>query len=102
MNAFSRRLASYFDDIIVYHGTSASNASDIDVNGINNQKYGGGYFGYGFYTVLDKQSAMNYVTEETEESGEPGAILSFRVKPGTVVCDIRIEEEFKDYVRISN
>ena len=90
---------------VVYHGTDKQSAQDIIDNGIDNLKGSGGYFGWAFYTTLDKSMAQsNYAdfAEEEEYTDTRGAVLTFKVSANAKVLDLAKPDHWDIYIKTNH
>ena len=79
--------------MLLYHGTSQEGAESIRKTGIDMRKSHKGYFGQGFYTAVDEDLAKsNYADFSGDEEG--GAVLTFKLKPGFRVLDMRNDADY--------
>jgi predicted nucleotidyltransferase len=75
---------------VLFHGASEEGARDLLREGVDNSRSGGGYFGPGFYMACNAALAKsNYA----DLSGEDGAVVAVRIKPGANILDLRREED---------
>ena len=85
---------------IFFHGTSKEGAEVIRSSGIDNEKSTKGYFGRGFYMAEEFGLAKSNYADFFEGKDE-GVVLGFAIKSEAKILDLRIEEDFLIYNRIS-
>ena len=82
--------------LVVYHGTDAPSANDIQRSGLDLSKCDRGYFGKAFYVTTDEELAKsNYADFTGDEEG--GIVLKFEMNPVGRVLDLRNSDDWDFY-----
>ena len=82
---------------ILYHGTDAQSAKDIEERGVDISKSHKGYFGAGFYLTPRPELAKSNYADFSGEDPEDGAVLEFILDPRANVLDLDDPEDFQEY-----
>lgn len=82
--------------LVVFHGTDAKSAKDIQEQGLDLGKCEKGYFGRAFYVTTDEELAKsNYADFSGDEEG--GIVLKFEMNPINRILDLRKTEDWDYY-----
>lgn len=78
----------------LFHGTDLESAKDIKKYGIDISKGSGGYFGWGFYTAPDFNTAKDSYADAVED-GQQGVVLEFKLLDGANILNTNVPEDFE-------